>query len=67
MSAECKSCGAAIVWGTTEAGKKMPFNAQSAKGWLIGKLNGQEGMCVQRDMYVPHWAVCPDAASHRKR
>ena len=26
----CKSCGASIIWVTTEKGKKMPLNEKSA-------------------------------------
>jgi hypothetical protein len=62
----CRSCGALIVWATTEAGRKQPFDA---------KIESKAVLSVARDGTVhskivqvatPHHATCPNADQHRR-
>lgn len=48
---ECKGCGDPIMWFRTPNGKNMPVN-QMSRG---------------TDEVVPHWAVCPEQDSFRKK
>lgn len=72
MSAQCSSCGAAIVWAVTVAGARMPVDAApSPKGNLV--LEGETVRVVpppdlldQRPRHTSHFATCPDAAQFRK-
>lgn len=71
MSATCRSCGAAIIWAVTPAGKRMPLDAQPAKRIVLDdygvKTFGDEAPCAQVvDTYTSHFATCPNAAQHRK-
>jgi hypothetical protein len=56
MSA-CRSCGAAIVWLKTSAGKNMPVDAETA---TAGDTQFEEAAG-----HISHFATCPNAASHR--
>lgn len=52
----CKSCGAAIVWMKTAAGKSIPVDAETA---------------TADPVFVPgrhraHFATCPNAKGHRQ-
>jgi DNA polymerase III epsilon subunit-like protein len=58
----CKSCGAAILWAKTPAGKAMPLDAEPQKRIVLGRVTGEAHVL---DTYVPHWATCPSAAQHR--
>jgi hypothetical protein len=67
----CKSCGAPLLWAKTAAGQRMPLDAVPSPdgGWVYA---GPEKIraAVEDDTvarYVPHWATCPDAASHRRK
>lgn len=69
---ECSSCGAKIIWVTTNKGKRMPLDADpSEKGtWGIG-ADGvayyQEPSGLFPDMlHVTHWATCLNSKQHRK-
>ena len=77
---KCKSCGAAILWITTKAGKMMPCDGKMFYGKTPGTdtlvtRDGKVVRCtVTNDMnvadvsgWVPHFATCPQAASHRKK
>lgn len=46
----CKSCGREIVWGTTEAGKRCPYDADEC-----GHATA-----------VSHFTTCPNAKQHSK-
>ena len=54
----CRGCGAPIEWWITPAGKKMPLSTKS-----IGTLATGDW----RQVLEPHWAVCPEADSFRRR
>lgn len=77
MSAKCKSCGAAIEWTLTTAGKRYPVDAKPDRA--TGTLLVRGGYCRRLEepeltaarnagtlLYVPHWATCPDAKSWRR-
>ncbi len=59
----CSSCGAAILWARTEAGKAMPINAKPEKRVVLGSRTGRAHVL---DTYLPHWASCPSADQHRR-
>lgn len=81
--ANCKKCGAAIVWIRTPGGKPMPCNATPV--YYIQKhrsgtkrivlQNGEVFSCEYTDDpskatgvgFIPHWSSCPDAESFRKK
>lgn len=50
----CRSCGAAIVWIVTTAGRRMPLSKAS---WRPDDQGGT---------YLSHFADCPNAADHRR-
>lgn len=80
--AKCKSCGADIIWIKMQSGKNMPCDAQPVVYWknpkgkatiitpngetyradLTGDINKATGIG-----YIPHWATCPTAGTHRKQ
>ena len=61
MSATCSSCGAAIVWGKTKAGKAVPLDAEP----IGGLLNEDTGEVMR--LRQTHFATCPHAKMHRKK
>jgi hypothetical protein len=69
MKATCSSCGAAILWTVTEAGKRMPVDATpSGKATVLVRNPDDPNTPIskQRDVYLSHFATCEHAASHRK-
>lgn len=50
----CKSCGAAMVWGTTSRGKVIPLSVASAI-----EVDGERWA-------FPHFVDCPNAKQHKK-
>jgi hypothetical protein len=72
---KCRSCGAAIIWMKTAAGKRMPIDAEpSEKGNIV--LVEDKGNFEQFDLisyakpgprYTSHFATCPQAAEWRKK
>jgi hypothetical protein len=79
MAEKCKSCGAAIIWATTQSGKLMPLDAApDPKGNLAVQRYDK---AIPATLVVPrsemtevlglpthksHFATCPNAAAHRK-
>lgn len=59
----CRSCGAEIVWATTENGKAAPFDLKITGGQYIIDAAGVAHHVRTR---VSHWATCPKADQHRK-
>jgi hypothetical protein len=51
---KCKSCGAAIRWGKTPAGRNVPIDV---------KPTMQDG----RPVYLSHFQTCPNASQHSRR
>lgn len=80
MNSACSSCGAAIRWAKTPAGKAIPLDAEPASDGNIrlGLVGGEEMAIVlsaadvagyQVDglaLYKTHFATCPNAAAHRR-
>lgn len=71
----CRSCGAAIIWCTTTAGKAMPVDEAPAPGgnlWIDGDGTARvlfplEAQQRAGQMHLSHFATCPQAAQHRRR
>lgn len=70
--ANCKSCGAEILWCETMAGKRMPVDAAPTD---VGNLvvHGTKVYPVTVDdrvalkpTHTSHFATCKDADRHRK-
>lgn len=75
---QCRSCNAEIRFGLTAKGKRMPLDAEpvyvgfdSIRGLQVfdGRLRQATLQDVEdgRELYRPHFATCPQAASHRRR
>jgi len=71
----CRSCGAKIVWGVTDAGAAIPLDYPAERRMvLVGTRGGTGGAKYPagapdvRSMlsFVAHFATCPNAAAHRK-
>jgi len=58
MTAECRSCGAPIVWVKTQAKKSMPVDAHT--------YDAEDGLAFNHKKHVSHFATCPNADKHRK-
>lgn len=78
MSA-CRSCGAAVTWCVTEAGKSMPVDAAPTPGGnLVIRRSGPALVAVvvspllesneerAEPHYTSHFATCPNADAHRR-
>ncbi len=70
----CRSCGAAVRWAHTAAGRAMPLNPNPhPNGNVALDDNGRCRVLAARDLphpgptYRPHWATCPKADAHRRR
>lgn len=78
--AECRSCGAPILWGETKAGKKMPIDAESSPSGTVRYRSGVGGATLEFltpleaaaarldgiKLHTSHFATCPHADEHRK-
>lgn len=80
--ANCKGCGAKIIWIQTANGKSIPCNPIKVVYWAqkggkerIVTPNGKVIACAfggdEKDItglgYVPHWSTCPKAKDFRRR
>lgn len=70
MSA-CRSCGAPIIWAITENGKRMPLDAEPAErptGVFRLEPSGDDLIARRpiEQVYISHFATCPNADQHRK-
>jgi hypothetical protein len=80
--ATCRSCGAAIWWATTEAGKSIPIDPDPTEGGnvkLVGGTTGDPGIrqvvVLGPDdarrftgaLYVSHFVTCSQADDWRTR
>ena len=73
--ATCRTCGAAIVWAVTDAGKSIPIDeAPNVDGNLV--LSMEDDIQHARTpglfdggapRYVSHFVTCPDAEEHRRK
>lgn len=69
MTATCSSCGKNILWTVTEAGKRMPVDAEpTGKATVLVRnpADPETPISKQRDIYISHFATCANAAQHRK-
>lgn len=79
MATACKSCGNEIIWRYNEtSGRRMPIDAvPTAKGNIMLHDDGQAAHVVPRgslaeirslgiDLYISHFATCPQASAHRR-
>ncbi len=57
--AECKSCGAIIVWLRTKQGHNMPVDYHTFN-------TGDPGIFDLKRGHISHFATCPNASRHRK-
>ena len=52
---KCRSCGAAVAWITTTAGKWMPLSLAKAERNVLGET-----------VAPSHFSDCPNAQQHRR-
>jgi len=65
----CKSCGAPVVWATTQAGKTTPLDAKPVRVAMLstGDLFGSPRIVDSVNGYVSHFSTCPNADKHRRK
>jgi hypothetical protein len=66
--AKCSSCGAAIIWTVTAAGKRMPVDAAPVGKVTVLRTNPADAITPlsrQVDHFVSHFATCKFAERHR--
>jgi hypothetical protein len=62
--AQCRGCGAEIIWAITPLNKKaMPLDAKPEKRFILSAGNDQARLV---DTYISHFATCPKAADFRR-
>jgi hypothetical protein len=76
---KCKSCGAAIRFVKTEAGRTMPIDLEPVDDgtWFLGedgvvRIMTKEpaelrGQMIAMPLYKSHFATCPNASAFRKQ
>lgn len=80
--AACRSCGAPIVWTVTMNGKRMPVDLDPvgdvpgamlfrveedpSNGDLIATFIKSDQRYREEELYVSHFATCPQADQHRR-
>ena len=79
--AQCRSCGASIIWIKLTSGKSMPCDAEPVTYWADDKGDDKvvtkSGEVVRARLsgeaseatgigYISHFATCPNADIHRK-
>lgn len=77
----CDSCGARILWGVTERGKRIPLDYEPnndgnvsvlefcADGTPRVRVHGKASL-LEPDVvasYMVHFATCPNSKHHRRR
>jgi len=78
MSTTCRSCGAPIIWCLTRNGKRMPVDANPDPDGniaIVARVGNAppaiEILNTRRsesfDAGEPHFATCPNSATHRKQ
>lgn len=72
----CRSCQAPMIWARTQAGRNIPLDpTPSPKGnveltadnfaVVLGGRAADERR-VDTDLYISHFATCPNASRHRR-
>jgi hypothetical protein len=70
--ANCRSCGASVIWAETAMGKAMPLDETPTPTGNMVLITGKtravndEDRELKRETYTSHFATCPDAAQHRR-
>lgn len=70
--ATCRNCSAVIVWAKTEAGKRMPLDAEPVADGNLVLLGGIARAATAEEkkagwkLYRPHWASCPQSDLWRR-
>lgn len=67
--AECRTCGAAIIWAKSPKGKNMPLDVDSEGGdWNLVEGNPPRARFAGAGEgdYTCHFATCPQADEHRR-
>lgn len=77
----CRGCGREILWTKTDNGKNMPVDPEPAGNGtfallrVAGELRARHYKVAMQhvsevdgppDLYVSHWATCPQAKDFRK-
>lgn len=67
--ANCRSCGAEIIWAKTLSGKAMPLDAEPVLG---GRIRLEDGIAYPHSScrephYNTHFVTCKFAAQHRRK
>ncbi len=75
----CRSCGALIRWVVTQAGKAMPLDPQpdrergnvfvhvGGEAEVFGAEMAQTVRIGGVQLYLSHFATCPDGPAHRRK
>lgn len=74
----CRACGAAIIFGRTNAGKAIPLDAEPSTdgnvildsdgmAFILGRDAATAEHAKGTELRVAHFVTCPDAARFRKR
>jgi len=71
-TANCRSCGAVIVWMKTANGKNIPINADSVDEadleWFPASTTQRESQpAFKYGEHSVHFETCPNADDHRRR
>jgi hypothetical protein len=66
---KCSSCGAAIVWAVTAAGKRTPMEQADDGEWIIdeGVARRDQSRIIAAPHYRSHFVTCPDASKWRRK
>lgn len=79
--ATCRSCGAAVRWELTPAGKRMPLDPEPSPQGNVAIYGGPamvavaltadqlaaHNVAIDGPLYLSHFATCPNADQHRKK
>lgn len=76
MKTTCSSCGAETLWRITPGTKWMPLDpvpvatgnvrVRGTNCFVLGGNALDEARARGEQLYVSHFATCPNAAAHRK-
>ena len=76
QTAQCRSCGAEIIWIHSASGNLMPLDAVPVEDGNMCIVDGKahsissdlfEPMLPQGPRYKSHFATCPQAQKWRKK
>lgn len=83
MSARCRTCRAPVVWAVLPSGRRIPLDPEPDPAGrvrldAIGPATDRAAMVLPtdeaeaahaagEDLYVSHFATCPQADQHRRR